>query len=139
MLHVAADVVLALGCGLRQGEVLGLPPEDVDFARGVLWVRRQVQLLGGRMYFTLPKGGKARVVDMPRSVASALAEYFVEYPAVEVELPWGGPEPERENRRSRWTTMPTSCPSPEARDARPSTDGSTPPHWPWPRRTSTTS
>ncbi|WP_338933194.1 site-specific integrase [Streptomyces netropsis] len=91
--------MLALGCGLRQGEVLGLSPEDVDFARGVLRVRRQVQLLGGRMYFTLPKGGKARVVDMPESVASALAEYFMEYPAVEVELPWGGPEPERETRK----------------------------------------
>lgn len=52
-------VVLALGCGLRQGEVFGLSPEDVDFARGVLRIRRQVQLLGGRLYFTLPKGGGA--------------------------------------------------------------------------------
>ncbi|WP_329552144.1 site-specific integrase [Streptomyces sp. NBC_00988] len=92
-------VVLALGCGLRQGEVFGLSPEDVDFARGVLRIRRQVQLLGGRLYFTLPKGGKTRVVDMPPSVAAALAQYFMEYPAVEVELPWGGPEPERETKK----------------------------------------
>ncbi|WP_328940861.1 site-specific integrase [Streptomyces sp. NBC_00250] len=42
-------VVVALGCGLRQGEAFGLSPHD-------------------------------------------------EYPAVEVELPWGGPEPEREKR-----------------------------------------
>ncbi|WP_217558209.1 hypothetical protein [Streptomyces sp. GbtcB6] len=41
------------------------------------------------MYFTLPKGGKTRVVDMSPSIASALAEYFLEYPAVEVELPYG--------------------------------------------------
>ncbi|PBC95216.1 hypothetical protein SAMN05446589_1793 [Streptomyces sp. OV198] len=27
---------------------------------------------------------------MPPSVAAALAQYFMEYPAVEVELPWGG-------------------------------------------------
>ncbi|WP_327745285.1 site-specific integrase [Streptomyces europaeiscabiei] len=93
------SVVLALGCGLRQGEVFGLSPEDVDFARGVIRVRRQVQLLHGRLYFTLPKGGKTRVVDMPPSVASALAEYFMEYPAVEVELPWGGPEPDREKKK----------------------------------------
>ncbi|MEU9734119.1 site-specific integrase [Streptomyces sp. NPDC048002] len=92
-------VVVALGCGLRQGEVFGLSPEDVDFARGVLRIRRQVQLLNGRLYFALPKGGKTRVVDMPPSVASALAEYFLEYLAVEVELPWGGPETDRERKK----------------------------------------
>ncbi|MFF4059717.1 tyrosine-type recombinase/integrase [Streptomyces sp. NPDC001668] len=91
--------VVALGCGLRQGEVFGLSPEDVDFRRGLLRVRRQVQLLHGRLYFTLPKGGKTRVVDVASSVASALAEYFLEYPAVEVELPWGGPEPDREREK----------------------------------------
>ncbi|WP_063726119.1 tyrosine-type recombinase/integrase [Streptomyces monomycini] len=91
-------VVVALGCGLRQGEVFGLSPDDVDFARGVIRVRRQVQLLHGRLYFTLPKGGKTRIADMPQSVASELAEHFAEYPAVEVELPWGGPEPERETK-----------------------------------------
>ncbi|MEW2299673.1 site-specific integrase [Streptomyces sp. NPDC006655] len=91
--------VVALGCGLRQGEVFGLSPEDVDFARGALRIRRQVQLLHGRLYFALPKGGKTRVVDMPPSVASALAEYFLAYPAVEVELPWGGPEDDRERKK----------------------------------------
>ncbi|MFJ9360931.1 tyrosine-type recombinase/integrase [Streptomyces mirabilis] len=92
-------VVLALGCGLRQGEVFGLSPEDVDFVRGVLRIRRQVQLLSGRLYFALPKGGKTRVVDMPPSVAAALGQYFMEYPAVEVELPWGGPAPDREKTK----------------------------------------
>jgi integrase len=92
-------VVLALGCGLRQGEVFGLSPEDVDFVRGVLRIRRQVQLLSGRLYFALPKSGKTRVVDMPPSVAAALGQYFMEYPAVEVELPWGGPEPDREKTK----------------------------------------
>nr|WSY50566.1 hypothetical protein OG999_10825 [Streptomyces sp. NBC_00886] len=59
------------------GEVFGLSPEGVDFARGVLRIRRQVQLLSGRLYVTLPKGGKTRVVDMPPSVAVALAQYSV--------------------------------------------------------------
>ncbi|MCX5394041.1 hypothetical protein [Streptomyces sp. NBC_00094] len=71
-------VVLALGCGLRQGEVFGLSPQDIDFERGVIRVRRQVQLLNGRLYFTLPKGGKTRVVDMPRSVATELAAHFLQ-------------------------------------------------------------
>lgn len=91
-------VVVALGCGLRQGEVFGLSPEDVDFQRGVIRVRRQVQLLNGRLYFTLPKAGKTRIVDMPGFVAAELAAHFLQYAAVEVELPWGGPEPEREKR-----------------------------------------
>ncbi|MCJ0873305.1 site-specific integrase [Streptomyces sp. AP-93] len=91
-------VVVALGCGLRQGEVFGLSPKDIDFERGVIRVRRQVQLLSGRLYFALPKGGKTRIVDMPRSVATELAAYFLDHPAVDVELPWGGPEPEREKQ-----------------------------------------
>ncbi|MFF5765065.1 site-specific integrase [Streptomyces nojiriensis] len=91
-------VVVALGCGLRQGEVFGLSPMDVDFERGLIRVRRQVQLLYGRLYFTLPKGGKTRVVDMPPSVAAELRAHFLQHTAVEVELPWGGPEPDREKR-----------------------------------------
>ncbi|SCE53354.1 hypothetical protein GA0115242_148018 [Streptomyces sp. SolWspMP-5a-2] len=86
--------------------MFGLSPEDVDFRRGLLRIRRQVQLLDGRLYFTLPKGGKTRVADMPSSVASALAEYFMEYPAVEVELPWGGPEPD--HAREKFPLIPTT-------------------------------
>ncbi|MGW8948817.1 hypothetical protein [Streptomyces sp. NPDC055709] len=90
---------MVAGCG--RGEVFGLSPEDVDFQRGIIRVRRQVQLLNGRSYFTLPKGGKTRIVDMPGSVAAELAAHFLQYPAVEVELPWGGPEPARKRRLSR--------------------------------------
>ncbi|MFJ2823931.1 tyrosine-type recombinase/integrase [Streptomyces toxytricini] len=90
--------VVALGCGLRQGEAFGLSPADVDFERGLIRIRRQVQLLYGRLYFTLPKGGKTRVVDMPPSVATELRAHLHPHPAVEVELPWGGPEPDREKR-----------------------------------------
>ena len=39
-------VVLGLGCGLRQGEVFGVSPKDIDWTRGLLRVRRQVQTLG---------------------------------------------------------------------------------------------
>ncbi|MFE3883446.1 tyrosine-type recombinase/integrase [Streptomyces lydicus] len=91
-------VVVVIGCGLRQGEVFGLSLVDIDFERGLIRVRRQVQLLYGRLYFTLSKGGKARVVDMPPSVATELRAHFLQRPAVEVELPWGGPEPDREKR-----------------------------------------
>lgn len=85
-------VVLGLGCGLRQGEVFGLGPEDIEHAKGVLHVRRQVQSFKGRLYFTLPKGGKTRVVDMPSSVARELKRHAETFPSLEVELPWEKPE-----------------------------------------------
>ncbi|MFH8347309.1 tyrosine-type recombinase/integrase [Streptomyces sp. NPDC018045] len=84
-------VVLGVGCGLRQGEVFGLSPDDIDYEKGVIYVRRQVQAFCGRLYFTLPKGGKTRVADMPVSVARELREHSEKYPAVEVELPRGEP------------------------------------------------
>jgi integrase len=84
--------VLGLGCGLRQGEVFGLSPEDIDYGRGVLRVRRQVQAIKGRLYFTLPKGKKTRVVDMPPMVAEELKRHIEAFPPGEVELPWGKPE-----------------------------------------------
>ncbi|MFF4870990.1 site-specific integrase [Streptomyces sp. NBC_00853] len=85
-------VVVGLGCGLRQGEVFGLSPEDIDFERGVLYVRRQVQAIHGKLYFALPKGKKVRTVDMPRSVAEELRRHVEAYPPVVVELPWGRPD-----------------------------------------------
>ena len=77
-----------MGCGLRQGEVFGLSPEDIDYARSVIHVRRQIQSIGGRLYFALPKGKKTRVVDMPSSVAEELKRHVKVSPPVEVELPW---------------------------------------------------
>ncbi|MEU1892058.1 hypothetical protein [Streptomyces pristinaespiralis] len=58
-------VVVGLGCGLRQGEVFGLSPKDIDCERGLPHVRRQVQAIHGRLYFALPKGKKIRTVDLP--------------------------------------------------------------------------
>ncbi|MER6190314.1 tyrosine-type recombinase/integrase [Streptomyces cyaneofuscatus] len=85
-------VVVGLGCGLRQGEVFGLSPEDIDYDRGMLHVRRQVQAIHGRLYFALPKGKKIRTVDLPPSVAEELKRHIEAFPPVEVELPWGKPE-----------------------------------------------
>lgn len=92
-------VVLGLGCGLRQGAVFGLSPDDFDYARGVLHVRRQVQAIHGRLYFTLPKGKKTRVVDMPSSVAEELKHHVEAFPPVKVELACGKPEAEGQRRK----------------------------------------
>ncbi len=83
-------VSLAAGLGLRQGEVFGLSPDDVDFLRGRVEVRRQVKLFAGnRQIFALPKGRKARMVPLPESVRDDLAAYLTRYPARAVALPWG--------------------------------------------------
>ena len=42
-----AFVTVALGCGLRLGEALGLQWSDVDLDAGTLQVRRSVQRFGG--------------------------------------------------------------------------------------------
>ncbi len=75
-------------CGLRQGEVFGLAVDDVDFLRGVLHVRRQVKLLGGRQIFAFPKDRKVRSVPLPETVALELAAHLQAWPAMAVELPW---------------------------------------------------
>ncbi|MFF5647914.1 tyrosine-type recombinase/integrase [Streptomyces collinus] len=83
-----AMVDLAGGCGMRQGEVLGLAAEDVDFVEGVVHVVRQVKLIAGRQVFALPKGGKTRTVPLPESVARALESHIAQYPPAAVTLPW---------------------------------------------------
>lgn len=86
-------VTIAAGLGLRQGEVFGLSPEDVDWLRGTVAVRRQVKVFGGnRLVFALPKGGKVREgIPLPESVRGPLAAYLADFPAEDVTLPWGEP------------------------------------------------
>ena len=95
---VAVD--LAVGLGLRQGEVFGLSPDDVDFLRESVEVRRQVKLLSGtKLLFRLPKGNIVRTVALPSSVRDHLAAFLAEYPAQAVSLPWG----DTDMRRCSWT------------------------------------
>jgi len=86
--RIALD--LAVGLGLRQGEVFGLSPDDVDFLRGTVKVQRQVKILAGnKLVFGLPKGNKKRTVPLPAAVRELLAAYLAERPARPVTLPWG--------------------------------------------------
>jgi integrase len=62
--------LVAAGLGLRQGECFGLGFDDFDFEAGVVNVRRQLAQFGSQWVFKLPKGGKERVVPLPRGVAA---------------------------------------------------------------------
>lgn len=82
-------VIVGAGLGLRQGEVFGLSPSDIDWLRGTVNVQRQVRLYAGnKQAFALPKGNKSRTVPLPAEVKAYLAAYLVQFPAKEVTLPW---------------------------------------------------
>ncbi len=70
--RLEALYVVAIHCGLRQGELLGLKWEDVNLDAGTLQVRRT--LSGGK--FTPPKTAKSRrSVKLTAGAAEALKEH----------------------------------------------------------------
>ena len=80
---------LGAGLGLRQGEIFGLSPEDVDLENGEVHVVRQVKVRGGnKLLFGLPKGRKTRTVPLPDTVLDAINAHMTRYPPREVSLPW---------------------------------------------------
>ena len=91
--HLQIICIIGSGLGLRQGEMLGLAVEDIDWERSVVHVRRQrIELNNGRtVIFKLPKGEKERDVPLPASVMHQLTEHLNHYPPVSVTHPWGAP------------------------------------------------
>ncbi len=88
-----AMVDMAGGCGLRQGEVIGLAEDDaIDFASGLVHVLRQVKLIRGTAVFAPPKCNKERDVPLPASVADALRAHLKVCKPVAVTLPWKKPD-----------------------------------------------
>lgn len=56
--------LLALCCGLRRGELLGLRWEDVDFHNGIIHIQRQRQRVDGQILERAPKS-EASIRDIP--------------------------------------------------------------------------
>ncbi|MFI6610663.1 tyrosine-type recombinase/integrase [Streptomyces sp. NPDC050507] len=81
-------VDVGAGCGLRQGEILGLSVEELDFDNNVLHVVQQLKLSLSQPVFAPPKGGKLRDVPLPEPVADALKAHMKLFPPVEITLPW---------------------------------------------------
>ncbi|MEC4015233.1 tyrosine-type recombinase/integrase [Streptomyces sp. H27-D2] len=90
--HLRATVDVGGGCGLRQGEILGLPEDEIDFADEWLAVRQQLKRVRGKYVFAPPKRGKIRDVPLPMGVASALKRHMELHPPVKVTLPWMEPD-----------------------------------------------
>jgi integrase len=65
--------VLALTCGLRQGEILGLTWDCVDLHHGTVRIVRQLQDLHGELVLTEPKSASSRrTVPLPPLALEAL-------------------------------------------------------------------
>jgi integrase len=82
-------VDLGAGCGLRQGEIFAVGPDDVDSERRLLHVARQIKIVRNKPIFAPPKGAKIRDVPLPRSVAHRLGEHAKRFPPIPITLPWG--------------------------------------------------
>ncbi|MFF8995757.1 tyrosine-type recombinase/integrase [Streptomyces sp. NPDC014983] len=98
-----AMVDTGAGCGLRQGEIVGLAEDALDFEGGTLRVVRQVKLIRGKAVFAPPKCGKERDVPLPSSVAEALRAHMDAYKPVEITLPWRKPDGPKVSARLLFT------------------------------------
>ncbi|WP_405619669.1 tyrosine-type recombinase/integrase [Streptomyces sp. NBC_00076] len=98
-----AMVDVGSGCGLRQGEILGLAEDAARLDRGTLRVTTQVKLIRGVAIFAPPKGNKERDVPLPSSVASALRRHTEKHSPVGIKLPWMRPDGPLVERRLIFT------------------------------------
>jgi len=74
-----AAYVLALGLGLRRGEVLGLTWSDVDLDKRTVRVRRQLQRVGQDLRIAPEPKSHRRVIPLPRLAVVALRWHRVRY------------------------------------------------------------
>ncbi|MFF4751778.1 tyrosine-type recombinase/integrase [Streptomyces sp. NPDC002514] len=91
------------GCGLRQGEIVGLAEDALDFEAGILRVVRQVKLIRGKAVFAPPKCNKERDVPLPSSVAEVLRVHMDAFKPVEITLPWRKPDGPKVSARLLFT------------------------------------
>ncbi|MFC8094131.1 tyrosine-type recombinase/integrase [Streptomyces sp. NPDC057301] len=91
------------GCGLRQGEVIGLAEDTAQLDSDTLRVPTQIKLVRGVAVVAPPKGDKERDVPLPSSVASALRWHIKSHPPVAIKLPWIRPDGPLTERRLIFT------------------------------------
>ena len=60
--------------GIREGELLGLRWEDIDWPRNLVDLRRTVAFRKGGLIVNTPKSGKLRTIDVPASLINRLKE-----------------------------------------------------------------
>jgi integrase len=81
-------VPIGAGLGLRQMEIFGLSPDDIDRDKMEVNVVRQIRWIDKAPVFSPPKGGKSRVVPVGAGVLESIDDYMTAYEPVTVTLPW---------------------------------------------------
>jgi len=66
--------LVALFTGMRQGELLGLSWDAVDFKSGIITVKQQLQRKDGAYFLCTPKSGKPRMIAPAPFVLDALKQ-----------------------------------------------------------------
>ena len=66
--------LVAFFTGMRQGELLGLSWDRVDFDGGIIEIRQQLQCIDGKYFLETPKHDKVRLIAPARIVMEALRE-----------------------------------------------------------------
>jgi integrase len=86
--HFKALILTGAGSGLRQGEILGLTVNRIDFLRRTIRVDRQLVTLQGEDPKLAPPKTEAsmRTVPVPQLVLDALADHLSRFPAKGDEL-----------------------------------------------------
>lgn len=68
--------VIALGCGLRRGELLALSWDNIDLDNGYIYVTRSLQYIKGKIVIGEPKSAKSkRMVAIPDFVSVTLKRH----------------------------------------------------------------
>jgi integrase len=92
--RLEALYLVALGVGLRQGEILGLRWSDVDLDGGTLTVRHALARIDGRLELVEPKSATSRrVVPLPGFVRDALVAHRRRQAAEPLSLRPDAPDP----------------------------------------------
>ena len=78
---------------MRQGELLGLSWENVDFKNGVIHVKQQLQCKDGEYFFCTPKSGKGRTIAPASIVMEALQQEWrnQRFASMEAGEAWDNP------------------------------------------------
>ena len=65
--------------GMREGELLALTPEDIDFKRKAIRINKNYQQVNGEKLIMTPKTSKSnRTITMPEALCACLKEYMAQ-------------------------------------------------------------